>query len=338
MKKVTIGLIGIGDILSSHLDALKANPEYKLTSICRRSAERLNVQADELGVKGFTDYRDLLADRPDVVLISLPHSLHYPAALDAVDAGCHVLIEKPAAVSVTEVNGLIAAAGKAGRAIVVTESGYWLPANRTAREIVRNGVLGRLLFGNFTSHRFYFTESRPPWFLKSASSGGGQFMNVGLHRIAAVRCIVGDAYEEVSVTASVHRIHPEYDIESATQAMVTYAGGEAVTYEECGYFRPPAELPAGLHFVFEKGILGVAAGDVWTSDRDGNVTHHDLVAGPEGGSYGAIYREMLKAMAGRDHYPTIRHGAKDVRVAAAAYASAETRATIDLNDDAWRLA
>ncbi len=53
MKKLTIGLIGIGDIVDAHLNALKANPEYKLTGICRRSPDKLKVQAEDLGVKGY---------------------------------------------------------------------------------------------------------------------------------------------------------------------------------------------------------------------------------------------------------------------------------------------
>jgi predicted dehydrogenase len=335
VPEVTAGLIGIGDIVDCHLNALKANPEYKLTGICRRSPEKLKAQAAKLGVKGYVDYRDMLADKPDVVLVSLPHNLHYQVALEALAAGCHVLMEKPVAVGMQEVNGMIAAAGKAGRMILPTESSYWQPPFRTAREIVHRGELGKLLFGNFANHRFYFTASRPSWFLKPDTSGGGQFMNIGVHRMSGVRCILGDDYEEASVTASVHRIHPEHDIEAATRAMVVYADGEAMTYEECGYLKPPPELGLGLHFVFEHGLLGIAAGKLWSSDRDGNVTQHKLLPETDGGAYGALYGQMLKAIEGRDHYPTIRHGAMDARIALAAYASADQGQTIDLRDSEW---
>ena len=81
------GLIGVGDILTTHTEAIKANPEYKLVSICSHSEEKLKKQAAELGVKGYVDYRHLLEDKPDVVLISLPHNLHYQVTLDALEAG-----------------------------------------------------------------------------------------------------------------------------------------------------------------------------------------------------------------------------------------------------------
>ena len=335
MTKITIGLIGVGDIVSSHLNALKANPEYELMGICRRSADKLKTQAADLGVDGYTDFHDMLAEKPDVVLISLPHNLHYTVALEALKAGCHILMEKPVVISMKEANGLIAAAKKANKTVVPTESSYWLPVYRTAREIVESGKLGRLLFGNITNHRFYFAENRPNWFLKSETSGGGQFMNIGIHRMAAIRTIIGDDYKEVSVTASVHRIHDKHDIEAATQAIVMYEDGAAMTYEECGYFKPPSELSNGIHFVFEKGMLGINAGKVWTSDRDGNTTYHKLLPEPEGGPYGALYGQMLKALKGKNHYPTLYHGIADIRTALAAYISSEKQDTMNLRDTEW---
>lgn len=337
MSKVKIGFIGIGDIIGCHLDALKANPEYELMGVCRRSPDKLRAQAATLGVKGYSDYRDMIIDKPDVVLISLPHNLHYQVALDALDAGCHVLMEKPVAISMKEINGLVTASKKAGRIILPAESSYWQSSYCTARKIVRSGKLGELLLGNFINHRFYFTDSRPDWFFKSEISGGGQFMNIGVHRAAAVRCIIGDDYEEESVTAAIHKTNPKYDIEAATQAHVMYKGGEGMIYEECGLFKPPSELSSGLHFVFKKGILGIAADHVWISDIDGHVIRCKFLPEAEGGAYGALYGEMLKAINGERYYPEFRHGAKDARIALAAYASAKQKTIIQLDNADWRI-
>ena len=100
-RKVTIGLIGIGEILGLHLEALRANPEYELISICGLSEAQVRKTAAAQGCKGFTDYCDLLAEKPDVVLVSLPHGLHCRVTVEALAAGCHVLVEKPMAVTVT---------------------------------------------------------------------------------------------------------------------------------------------------------------------------------------------------------------------------------------------
>ena len=114
-----------------------------------------------------------------------------------------------------------------------------------------------------------------------------------------------------------------------------YESGASMTYEECGYFKPPAELARGLHFVFEHRILGITDGRVWTSDKNGDVTDHQLLPEPEGGPYGALYGEMLKAIKGEPHYPTLRHGIADIRTALAAYASAEKQDRVNLRNAEW---
>ena len=82
-------------------------------------------------------------------------------------------------------------------------------------------------------------------------------------------------------------------------------------------------------------MLGLATGKVWTSDKKGKVTYHELFPEPAGGAYGALYGQMLKALKSEHYYPTVRHGAADARIALAAYASAERKATIDLRNPDW---
>ena len=77
-------------------------------------------------------------------------------------------------------------------------------------------------------------------------------------------------------------------------------------------------------------MLGVADDYVWTSDRNGDVTRHEFLPEPAGGAYGALYKQMLKAINGEEHYPTIIHGARDVRVALAAYASPKRQGAVDV--------
>ena len=109
-----------------------------------------------------------------------------------------------------------------------------------------------------------------------------------------------------------------------------------MSYEECGYFKPLDTITPGVHFVFEKGLLGLDHEGVWTSDRDGNVTRHEFCI-REGQQYVEIYRQMLCAMRGEPHYPTIHHAAANVRIALAAYASAEKQTEINLKSEQWRL-
>jgi predicted dehydrogenase len=74
-----IGIIGVGAITTQHVQAIRQHPGYEIAAVCRRSAAELEKTAKELGCRGFTDYRALLAERPDVVVVSLPHGMHSPS-------------------------------------------------------------------------------------------------------------------------------------------------------------------------------------------------------------------------------------------------------------------
>lgn len=332
MNKVTIGLIGVGNILDSHLKALKQHPEYQLVSVCRRSAPALKQIAAQLGVKGFTDYHDLLADAPDVVLISLPHGMHCLATEEAFQAGCHVLVEKPMAVSVLECRRMLAAAAKAGRHLIVTELATFTPgALRTGEKFV-NGSLGHFFTGSIINCRFYFNAGRPEWFLDPAMSGGGMFSNVGLHRLAMSRsCLRGLA--PVRVTGSV-RHQPEWRVEACTAAMVTYRDGSAMLYEEIGYYPKPEWLNTGWNFVFAEGIVS------WTEKawrfmtRQGKAIEEPL---PAESGYAGIYANMLKAIRGEPYWPTAWEYAADTAIAQAAYVSARDKRDIDLTSPEWAI-
>jgi predicted dehydrogenase len=332
MDQVTVGLIGIGAILDSHLDALKQHPEYRLVSVCRRSESELKRTAEQLGVKGFTDYRDLLADTPDVVLISLPHGMHCRVTEEALQAGCHVLVEKPMAVSVAECRRMLAAAAQAERQLVVTESATFTPgALRTGEKFVL-GSLGRFFTGCVVNCRYYFHDGRPDWFLDPAMSGGGMFSNVGLHRLALTRsCLRG--LTPARVTGSVHR-QPEWRVEACAAAMVGYRDGGSMLYEEVGYYPKPEWLNAGCHLVFQEGIVSWTD-TVWRCmTRQGRTIEEPL---PPGGGYSGVYGNMLKAIRGEPYWPHAWEYAVDTAIAQAAYASARDKQEVDLTSPEWAI-
>lgn len=325
--KVTIGLIGIGDILTSHLQALKANPGYEVVSVCRRSEDKLKKTTHELGCKGFTDYRKLLEDGPDVVLISLPHGLHCQVTIEAFQTGCHVLVEKPMAVSAEECKRMLEAAKKYKKHLIVTESESFTPGAVKTGEKFKSGQLGRFFTGSIINARFYFHEGRPEWFLDPAMSGGGMFSNVGLHRLAVARACLPDL-TPVSVSASVSHI-PEYQVEACTSAIVKYKEGGSMLYEEVGYYPKPEWLNVGIHFVFEEGIV------MWDEEgwrmitRKGKEVEESLPA--RGPHYAPIYANMLRAIRGEEYAPKAWEYAVDTAIAQAAYTSSREGREIHLD-------
>lgn len=331
---VSIGFIGAGDILDTHLDALRANPEFELAAICRRSKDKLEARAAELECRGFTDYADLLAEGPDVVLVSLPHGLHCEVTLAALEAGCHVLVEKPMAVSAAECRNMLRAARERDRRLLVTESASFFPGALLTGQKFRDGALGRFFTGSIVNARAYFHAGRPAWFLDPAMSGGGMFSNVGLHRLAVARaCLPG--LEPVAVSASVSHV-PDFEVEACTSAHVRYAGGGAMLYEEVGYYTRPDWLNVGTHFVFEEGFVSWTESEWRLMTRSGEAITEPLE--PPASPYAPIYANMLKAMRGEPYGPQAWELAVDTAIAQAAYAGAREGREIDLTTPDWAIA
>ena len=107
----TAAIIGCGDVSTVHTEALATMPEVEVVAVCDPDPERLALAAAAQGVPGFADHRRLLEEaRPDVVHICTPHNLHTSLAIDCLEHGVHVIVEKPLAHTVAEGERLIAAA------------------------------------------------------------------------------------------------------------------------------------------------------------------------------------------------------------------------------------
>jgi len=245
MAEITVGFIGAGTIISSHARTVQAHPDFKLVSICDISESHLKKRMQELDIhaRPFTDYHRLLEDPPDVVLVAVPHGLHCRVTIDAFRAGCHVLVEKPMAVSVDECNRMLEAATQHQRQLIVSEQASFHPGAVLTGQKFLAGDLGRFFMGSRVGQKPYFSESRPAWFLDPAMSGGGMFANVGMHLLAAGRaCLPG--LTPLSVSASVSHV-PEYEIEACTSMLVRYEGGGAMHYADIGYYPKPEWYQGG---------------------------------------------------------------------------------------------
>lgn len=115
--KVRVGVIGTGGWAEDfHLPVLASHDDAVLAAICGRDGDRAHELADKYGVaQVLTDYRDMISDAGlDAVVVATPEDLHYPMVMAAVQAGLHVLCEKPIAFSAAQSRGMLSAAERAG--------------------------------------------------------------------------------------------------------------------------------------------------------------------------------------------------------------------------------
>lgn len=330
--QVSLGIIGAGAILQSHVQALAQVPFFEIVGVCDADGERRERAAAGLGARGFASYGELLASGPEVVLVALPHGMHCQVSVAALEAGCHVLVEKPMAVSVDECRSMLGAARQCDRVLMVAEASSFHPGPVRTGEWFARGDLGRFFTGSIINERFYFHEGRPDWFLDPAMSGGGMFSNVGLHRLAVTRaCLPGLVPTAVSASVAHQR---DWQVEACTTALVRYTGGGCILFEEVGYYPRPEWLNTGTHYIFEQGIVWWDAKTWRLAQRNGREVAQGLAPDPQ---YRAVYERLQQAINGEDVAPDAVEYAQDIAIVRAAYASSREQREIDLRSAEWRI-
>lgn len=197
---VRVGLIGLGGISRAHALGYRRLAQAEVVAVCDSDEGRASAEAREWGAEPFLDYLALLARRDvDAVDVMLPHSLHEEVALAALDAGKHVLVEKPIAPSVAATDRLLAAADRAGRILAVAENTRFVAAYQAVEPLVRSGALGEIqlvrtmICGNETER----LSRRDLWKGRRDGTVGGAILDAGAHSFYLLRWMFG-AFEHLS--------------------------------------------------------------------------------------------------------------------------------------------
>ncbi|HEU5316267.1 MAG TPA: SDR family NAD(P)-dependent oxidoreductase [Chloroflexota bacterium] len=144
-----VAIVGCGQIAGSHLAALRKVDGAEVVAVCDRDAQRARHTAELAQARAYTDLDALLrAERPDAVHIVTPPASHAPLAIRAIEAGCHVLVEKPMALSTADADRMIAAARAHGVKLCTNHNYRFKPSIRRATELVARGEIGQVLFVN----------------------------------------------------------------------------------------------------------------------------------------------------------------------------------------------
>ena len=145
---IRVGLIGVGYWGPNYVRVLGELPDTELTVVCDASAQALELIRERTRhVRTTTNAEDVFsAADVDAVIVATPTTTHHPLALASLEAGKHVLCEKPLAATVADCDDLIAAADRAGRILFVGHTFLFNPAVRKMRDLVVDGSVGRLLY------------------------------------------------------------------------------------------------------------------------------------------------------------------------------------------------
>jgi len=248
-EPIRTALIGAGNSgRHYHLPLLRADPRFEVRAVAAAHAATLDSLDLPDGTVRTTDWQAAVAADVDLVVVALPHDLHHPVAAAALEAGRHVLVEKPMTVTVAEADDLIARADRAGRVLAVHHQRRWEEDVTALAELVRSGEIGTpwhlTLARGHQGHYVTATPGAPhagtevvPWVLRRRS-GGGVARLIGPHVIDHALLLAGG--EVCSVAGRTHRADGE-DVEDWIGLDLTTDSGVTVHAE---IFRRTGLAPA----------------------------------------------------------------------------------------------
>jgi xylose dehydrogenase (NAD/NADP) len=190
------GLLSTARINKALIPPLRISKRNKLLAVASRTKDKADAYAREMKIqRGYGSYEALLNDPEiDVIYNPLPNHLHTEWTIKAVEAGKHVLCEKPLALSLAEVDAIAEAAKKHGRIVAEAFAYRSHPQTRKVKEMIENGKLGtlKMVHGSFT-----FLLTNPEDVRWKPEMGGGSIWDVGCYPLSFTRCILGAEPQEV---------------------------------------------------------------------------------------------------------------------------------------------
>jgi predicted dehydrogenase len=191
-KKLRIAIIGCGGIAQVHLAALKTFPDVEVVAGVDIDPARLKVMEETWGVKqNYKEWKKMLKEvKPDAVIIATPNGIHAAPAIDAANAGCHVMTEKPMAMNPGECEKMIAAAKKAGVKLAVGFQYRYHPYSEFLIRQREAGTFGDVMFVKCQALR---RRGIPNWgvFGQKKLQGGGPMIDIGVHVIEMAHYVMG---------------------------------------------------------------------------------------------------------------------------------------------------
>ena len=308
--KVRVGIIGCGGIANGkHLPGLKSVPEVEMVAFCDIIVERAEAACKQYGTadaKFYENYKDLLADESiDVVHVCTPNISHSFITVDALEAGKHVMCEKPMAINSAEALKMVEAAKRTGKKLAIGYQNRQRNDSLYLKDICDRGDLGEIYYAKAHAIRRRFV---PTWgvFLKEDEQGGGPLIDIGTHALDLTLWTMNNYKPKYCVGTTYHKFRyqtqtanacgdwnpDEFTVEDSAFGFVVMENGATIVLESawalntldvreakttlCGT-KGGADMVDGLRFngvdnnrMFTKNIeLGVGGVDFYSGNAGG---------------------------------------------------------------------
>ena len=223
-------LVGFGGVAEhGHLPGFRRHGGFAITSVAEPDPSRRARACEVLGPQArvYASLRELLAaERPAFVDVAAPPAQHAEAVAAAIIARRHVLVEKPLATTLAAAESLLAAAQRAGVALVTAHNWHYAPAFRAARAAVDAGAVGHPRQVEFVTARQEPAGGPGSWRLDASQAGGGILMDHGWHQTYLACALLGAGAPQSVLATTARRRFQQATVEDTAEATLHFRGGE----------------------------------------------------------------------------------------------------------------
>ena len=351
--RLRAGVIGLGWAGQQHISAYAESPDVDLVALAGMEPDQLQVLGDAYGVAldhRYADWPALISGAElDVVSVATPTTLHHAVVIAALDAGLHVLSEKPIAENADRAQEMVEAAQRNNRVLDVSFNHRQRGDVRALKQLIDDGMLGTVYYAKTGWLRRAGIPGLGSWFTRKATAGGGPLMDIGVHMLDMALWLLGEPAVTSATASTFARFGPfgrggsveatmrktgvtagSFDVEDLATAFLRL-GPDATLLLESSWAQ---WIPEDVAYVTVYGSAGGAALEwggtqeepwrtmrVWTEINGVAATLQPLI--PPDGLHRACVRDFLAAVRGGDFG---RHSGRDAltraRVVDACYDSA----------------
>lgn len=339
-------IIGCGRISQNHIKAAKLN-KLEIAAVCDIIPERMEGLLRAHGLENepiarYTDYKKMLAEiSPTLTAITTESGNHAQIALDCLDLGTNIIVEKPIALSVADADRMIEKAAEKGLKACACHQNRFNVSVQHLRKAIETGRFGKLSHGSvnvrWARDRSYYEQA--PW-RGTWAQDGGALMNQSIHGIDLLRWMFGDEIEEVYAYTA-NQFHDYIECEDIGVAVVKFKNGALGTIEgTTNVF--PKNLEETLYVFGEKGTVKLGGKSVNTIDvwefadivEDDGAIRAGLSEQTEnvyGNGHTPLYADMISAIENnRAPYIGLDDGKRALELVLAVYESARERKAVRL--------
>ena len=213
-RKLKIGVIGCGAIsVRRHLPEYAANENVEIAALYNRTRSKAEEMQTLYGGVVCDSVEELVAMDLDAVSVCTANTMHARDAIMALQAGKHVLCEKPMDVTIEKCTAMVEEARKAGKLLMIAQNQRFSAAHKEAHDLIARGAIGKVLsfetkFGHMGPEIWTGTEDT--WFFRKNAAGMGALADLGIHKTDLVHYLIGEPITEVYAhTATLDKRYPD---------------------------------------------------------------------------------------------------------------------------------